>query len=55
MPKAIVTMAHGQTGLWSALIEWPNGYRFVSGLTVWDVRHRARVVCDALGRVAVWS
>lgn len=50
MTTARATISHGSTGLWSAMIEWPFGYRFVSGLTLSQLAARIDGVSRAIGR-----
>lgn len=37
-------------GIWSAIIEWPFGYRFVSGLSRRDLLLRIDAVGRGIGR-----
>jgi hypothetical protein len=50
LQPAIVTTMVGKTGIWSAMIQWPYGYRFVSGITAMALRDRVEAVCYGIGR-----
>lgn len=50
MPQAQITLYHCR-GIWSADVEWPQGSRFVSGLTRWELMARVNALCRGLGRV----
>lgn len=50
MTIARATITHGSTGLWCAMISWPFGYRFVSGLTLSQLAARIDGVSRAIGR-----
>ena len=49
------TGARHQSAIWSALIEWPFGYRFVSALSRRDLIARVDAVSRAIGRKVVVS
>lgn len=45
--RATVTQSNG---IWSALIEWPFGYKFVSAINRADLWRRVDAVAAGLGR-----
>lgn len=49
-----VKITMSPSGIWSGLLVWVTGYRFVSGLTEFECRARARVVAEAIGRQVEW-
>jgi hypothetical protein len=50
MTCAKATIHHAPTGIWSALIEWPFGYRFVSAIDLAGLTARIDSVAFAIGR-----
>jgi hypothetical protein len=50
MTCAKATINHADTGIWSALIEWPFGYRFVSAIDLQGLTARIDSVAFAIGR-----
>lgn len=50
MTTARATIHHGSTGLWSAIVEWPFGYRFVSAIDLQGLASRIDSTAQAIGR-----
>lgn len=50
MTHATATVQRGPNGIWSALIEWPFGYRFVSAVDLSGLTARIDSVAFFIGR-----